>query len=121
MQVVSIRKVKAVTEELCGHSFPASTINNGLDWALAGFGNRQLEELYAHLVLDARQERVPDGGGIVHQAVLIAIGINWEGKRQVPEAGGQGRAPPHRDADFLPITAGAPQSPEEHEHGGPAE
>ena len=31
----------------------------------------------------ARYERVRDSGVIAHQAVLIAIGINWEGKRQV--------------------------------------
>ena len=39
VQGVSTRKVKAITEELCGHAFSASTIsqiNKGLDGALAG-------------------------------------------------------------------------------------
>ncbi len=49
VQGVSTRKVKAITEELCGHSFSASTIsqiNKGLDEALARFANRHLEEDY---------------------------------------------------------------------------
>ena len=86
VQGVSTRKVKAITEELCGHSFSASaisTINKGLDEALAKFAHRPLDEAYPYLILDARYERVRDNGVIAHQAVLIAIGINWEGKRQV--------------------------------------
>jgi transposase-like protein len=46
VQGVSTRKVKAVTEELCGHAFSASTIsqiNKGLDAALARFAHRPLE------------------------------------------------------------------------------
>ena len=86
VQGVSTRKVKAITEELCGHSFSASSIsaiNKGLDEVLAKFANRPLDEAYPYLILDARYERVRDSGVIGHQAVLIAIGINWEGKRQV--------------------------------------
>ena len=86
VQGVSTRKVKAITEELCGHSFSASSIsaiNKGLDESLAKFANRPLDEAYPYLILDARYERVRDNGVIAHQAVLIAIGINWEGKRQV--------------------------------------
>ncbi|WP_119293602.1 IS256 family transposase [Azohydromonas sediminis] len=86
VQGVSTRKVKAVTEELCGHAFSASTIsqiNKGLDAALARFANRPLEEAYPYLILDARYEKVRIDGVIRSQAVLIAIGINWEGRRQV--------------------------------------
>ena len=86
VQGVSTRKVKAITEELCGHSFSASaisSINKGLDEALAKFANRPLDEAYPYLIVDARYERIRDNGVIGHQAVLIAIGINWEGKRQV--------------------------------------
>lgn len=32
------------------------------------------------LILDARYERILDNGVIAHQAVLIAIGINMEGR-----------------------------------------
>jgi transposase-like protein len=86
VQGVCTRKVKAVTEELCGHTFSASTIsqiNKGLDAALARFASRPLEEAYPYLILDARYERVRIDGVIRSQAVLIAIGINWEGRRQV--------------------------------------
>lgn len=86
VQGVSTRKVKAITEELCGHSFSASTIsqiNKGLDESLARFAARPLDEDYPYLILDARYEKVRDAGVISHRAVLMAIGINWEGQRQV--------------------------------------
>jgi putative transposase len=86
VQGVSTRKVKAVTEELCGHAFSASTIsgiNGKLDEELERFACRRLEEEYPYLVLDARYERVREEGVIRQRAVLIAIGINWEGRRCV--------------------------------------
>jgi transposase-like protein len=52
VQGVSTRKVKAVTEELCGHGFSASTIsriNQSLDAELAQFHRRRLEEAYPYL------------------------------------------------------------------------
>lgn len=86
VQGVSTRKVKAITEELCGHEFSASTIsriNQSLDEELAKFAGRQLEEEYPYLVLDARYEKVREEGVIRSQAVLVAIGINWDGRRCV--------------------------------------
>jgi transposase-like protein len=86
VQGVSTRKVKAITEELCGHSFSASTIsqiNKGLDESLARFASRPLEEDYPYLILDARYEKVREDAVIQSQAVLVAIGVNWEGQRQV--------------------------------------
>ena len=86
VQGVSTRKVKAITEELCGHSFAASTIsavNKGLDEGLTKFAQRRLTEPYPYLILDARYEKVREDGVIQSQAVLIAIGIDWEGQRQV--------------------------------------
>ena len=85
VQGVSTRKVKAITEELCGHSFSASSIsamNQRLDASLAQFAGRPLAEAFAYLILDARYERVREAGVIVSQAVLIAIGIDWDGRRQ---------------------------------------
>jgi putative transposase len=35
------------------------------------------------VILDVRYEKVREGGVIRSQAVLVAIGINWEGQRQV--------------------------------------
>jgi transposase-like protein len=86
VQGVLTRKVKAVTEELCGHSFSASSIsaiNRGLDEALERFADRPLEGPYPYLILDARYEKVREDGVIRSQAVLIAIGVNGEGQRQV--------------------------------------
>lgn len=68
---------------VCGHSFSASAINKGLDGALARFAERPLAEPYPYLILDARYEKVRDAGVIQPLAILIAIGINWEGQRQV--------------------------------------
>jgi putative transposase len=86
VQGVSTRKVKAITEELCGHAFSASAIsaiNKKLDEQLEQFAKRRLDEKYPYLVLDARYERVREDGVIRHKAVQIAIGINEEGRRCV--------------------------------------
>ncbi len=86
LQGVSTRKVKAITEELCGHEFSASTISRivqQLDKELERFAQRRLEEAYPYVILDARYEKVREDGAVRSQAVLIAIGINWEGRRCV--------------------------------------
>lgn len=87
VQGVSTRKVKAITEELCGHSFSASVVSEStrrLDEQLSQFAQRSLEgEEYPYLVLDARYERVREGGVIRPRAVLIALGISWDGRRCV--------------------------------------
>jgi transposase-like protein len=52
VQGVSTRKVKAITEELCGHEFSASSIsaiNKGLDEELERFMGRRLEEDYLYV------------------------------------------------------------------------
>lgn len=86
VQGVSTRKVKAVTEALCGHSFSASSIsaiNKSLDEGLRAFSERRLEDAYPYLIVDARYERVREGGIIVSQAVLVAVAVDWEGRRQI--------------------------------------
>lgn len=86
IQGVSTRKVKAITEELCGHEFSASSIsriNQSLDEELEKFAKRQLEEAYPYLILDARYEKVREDGVIRSRAVLVAIGINEDGRRCV--------------------------------------
>ena len=86
VQGVSTRKVKTITEELCGHEFSSSTISRivqKLDEELERFARRHLEEPYPYLILDARYEKVREDGAVRSQAVLIAIGINWEGRRNI--------------------------------------
>jgi transposase-like protein len=86
VQGVSTRKVKAVTEALCGHSFSASSIsaiNKSLDKSLKAFCERRLSDPFPYLILDARYERVREGGIITNQAVLVAVAVDWEGRRQI--------------------------------------
>jgi len=86
LQGVSTRKVKAITEELCGHSVSASivsTINQKLDADLERFARRPLEEPHPFVVLDARYEKIREESVIRSRAVLVAIGINWDGRRCV--------------------------------------
>jgi len=86
VQGVSTRKVKTITEELCGHSFSASAIsaiNKRLDESLAAFARRPLQEPFVYLILDARYEKVREAGVVASQAVLIAVGVDGDGYRQV--------------------------------------
>jgi putative transposase len=86
VQGVSTRKVKAITEELCGHAFSASSIsaiNKRLDESLRAFAERPLGEPFPYLILDARYEKVREGGVVMSQAVLIAVGVDWDGRRQI--------------------------------------
>ncbi len=86
VQGVSTRKVKAITEELCGPSFSASAVSGvvkRLDEQLSQFAQRRLEEAFAYVILDARYEKVRESGSIRSRAVLVAIGIDREGRRQV--------------------------------------
>jgi transposase-like protein len=86
VQGVSTRKVAAITEELCGHEFSASSISEitrRLDEQLQQFSQRPLEPEYPYVILDARYERVREEGMIESRAILVALGIDWEGRRQV--------------------------------------
>jgi putative transposase len=86
VQGVSTRKVKTITEKLCGHEFSSATISRivgQLDAELEKFAQRRLDEPYPYLILDARYEKVREDGAVRSQAVLVAVGISWEGKRSV--------------------------------------
>jgi transposase-like protein len=86
VQGVSTRKVAAITQELCGHEFSASSISAitaRLDEQLEGFSQRKLKEAFPYVVVDARYEKVREGGTLENRAVQIALGIDWEGRRQV--------------------------------------
>jgi putative transposase len=86
VQGVSTRKVKAITEELCGHEFSASSIsaiNKALDASLAAFAERSLPDPYPYLILDARYERVRENDVVESRAVLVAVAVDGEGRRQI--------------------------------------
>ena len=83
---VSTRKVAKVTEALCGTEFSAGTVSSlskKMDESLKKFANRPLTEAYPYIILDARYEKVRIDGIVQNQAVLIALGINWDGRREV--------------------------------------
>ncbi|MGF6310710.1 transposase-like protein [Bradyrhizobium sp. i1.8.4] len=50
---------------------------------VAALAERKLQEPFPYLILDARYERIREDGIIASQAVLIAFGVDWEGRRQV--------------------------------------
>ena len=86
VQGVSTRKVKAISEELCGHEFSASAVselNKKLDGELERFARQRLEEEDPYVILDARSEKVREAGVVQSRAVLVGIGIDWQGRRRV--------------------------------------
>jgi transposase-like protein len=85
VQGVSTRKVKAITEELCGVSIPSSAVSQAashLDIELAKWRERPLGE-YPFLFLDAYYEQVREDGHVCDLAVLSAVGVNLAGKREI--------------------------------------
>src|SRR5512137_2978923 len=83
VQGVSTRKVAAITEELCGHEFSASSISAitaRLEEQLEEFSRRPLNEAFPYVVVDARYERIREGGVIASRAILVALGIDWAGR-----------------------------------------
>ena len=68
---------------------------------------RPLDEAFPYLIVDARYERVREAGVIVSQAVLIAIGIDWEGRRQMLAVELANRESRSSWSDFLLRTQGA--------------
>jgi len=85
VQGVSTRKVKKITQELCGLDVSSSDVSRAtalLDEELEAWRNRPLGRV-PYLILDARYEKVRHGGCVRDCAVLIAIGVLPEGKRAI--------------------------------------
>jgi len=85
VQGVSTRKVKAITEQLCGVSVSSMQVSNAaslLDNELEKWRERPLGE-YPYLYLDAYYEQVREDGQVRHLAVLVAVGVNRAGKRDI--------------------------------------
>jgi len=83
---VSTRKVEIITEELCGKKFSKSTVSalcKKLDPIIEAFRTRPLKYHYPFLVVDAIYVKVRENGRIRSRGLLIAIGINEEGYREV--------------------------------------
>lgn len=85
VQGVSTRKVAAIVEQLCGTSVSSTQVSHcaaQLDVELEAWRTRPLG-VYPYVLLDARYEKVRQGGRVLDCAVLIAAGISPEGKRTI--------------------------------------
>lgn len=85
VQGVSTRKVKAITEQLCGFEVTSSQVSRAtsdLDEHFKQWRERPLGPI-SYLQVDARYEKVREGGLVLDEAVLTAIGIDREGRREV--------------------------------------
>ena len=85
VQGVSTRKVAVIVEQLCGTSVSSSRVSRAtasLDETLEAWRNRTLGEI-SYLFLDARYEKVRQDGQVRDAAVLIAVGVAADGRRQI--------------------------------------
>lgn len=82
---VSTRKMTRITEELCGTSFSKSTVSalcQRLDPLVEAWRNRPLG-CYPFVLVDALVIRIRYEHRVVTYSVLIAVGINAEGYREL--------------------------------------
>jgi len=78
--------VTEITEVLCGFEVSSSQVSDAaklLDEELQKFRTRRLEGGYKYLYLDAKYIKVRSDHQVGSQAVLIAIGVNNEGHREI--------------------------------------
>ena len=82
---VSTRKVKAITEALCGLDISKSQVSRlakDLDEDIKAW-RRKLEKDYPYLVVDARYEKIRINHKVVSQGVLLVVGIGSDGCREI--------------------------------------
>jgi transposase-like protein len=82
---VSTRKVDQVVESL-GLRISKSEVSRiceGLDEQVEAFRRRPLEGAYPYLWLDAKVEKVRDGGRVVRKCLVLAYGVHESGYREV--------------------------------------
>lgn len=82
---ISTRKMAALTEQLCGFEVSSAEVSRaaaGLDDVLGKWRERPLGR-YVYVLLDARYEKVRHGGTVVSSAVIWAVGVGPDGKRDV--------------------------------------
>lgn len=87
LQGVSTRKVEKVTQELCGVKFSRSHVSEickNLDPMVEAFRNRRLDEdEYPFIMADAIYIKVREDFRVRSKGLLIAMGINMDGKLEV--------------------------------------
>ena len=83
---VSTRKVSQVMETLCGTSYSKSTVSElckDLDKPVKEFRDRPLNGQYPFLTLDATYFKVRENHRIISKALMVALGTNREGHREI--------------------------------------
>jgi putative transposase len=83
---VSTRKIETITQELCGKKFSKSTVSSlckKLDPIVHAFRTRPLESHYPFLIVDALYVKVREDNRVQSKGLLIAVGVNEEGYREI--------------------------------------
>jgi transposase-like protein len=82
---VSTRRVSDIVEILCGTEVSSSQVSRlakELDDEISTWRKIPLGQIQ-YLVLDATYESVREGSSVVKQALLVAIGVDYEGNRHI--------------------------------------
>ena len=83
---VSTRKISTVMETLCGTSYSKSTVSEvckDLDIIVSDFKNRPLDGIYPFVYVDATYFKVRENHRITSKAMMVAMAITDEGKREI--------------------------------------
>ncbi len=84
---VSTRKVRNITEELCGHEFSKSTVSElskDLNEQVEGWNERPLDGCeFPFVLVDAMRIKVRRDGAVRPTSALIMVGINETGYREI--------------------------------------
>jgi putative transposase len=83
---VSTRKVDRLVEQMGLQGLSKDQVSRmcaGLDEQVKAFRDRPLEGRYPYVWLDAKIERVRDGGSVRQKALVIAYGVTEQGVREV--------------------------------------
>ncbi|MEX2401241.1 MAG: IS256 family transposase [Rhodothermales bacterium] len=85
--MVSTRRVKKITEKLCGRAFSKSTVSRlckQLDARVEAWAERPLgATTYPFLMVDAMHVKVRRQGAVRSTTVMLAIGVNEGGYREI--------------------------------------
>lgn len=82
---VSTRRVQDITEKLCGYEVTSTQVSRAtqeLDEQFEKFRNRRIGEIF-YLILDATYLKIRHNGSVISMPILLAYGVNKEGKREI--------------------------------------
>ena len=84
---VSTRKVRNITQELCGHDFSKSTVSElskGLEDQVEAWRERPLDATeFPFVLVDAMRIKVRRQGAVRPTSALIVVGVNEAGYREI--------------------------------------